>query len=438
MYAYKIVFITVFLVISAFAQEAPKWLVQDPDKTGIYFRGESPWYLIKDALVAQAATQDALKDAYAKVSDYFGLNIKSTTTIEQQASLKSSSSAMKQTIQTKTNQLIFDLKPLKTYKEISENEEYFKIHVLLKLDPQTEAKIKAQMKKDEQEYEALKKQILDAINKKDFYKAENLLTLAKGKRAAYLDDTLPHLEARIAKLKAGMLNATMELDKTTFAPDEEIKLAVSLNQKGYLYLFLKGDGTLEMFFPSRYQRDNALDAHESLFFPNEDTPLIAYKELLGKDVELIAVASKKRLAIERFANDVIDGVFLFDTNNKKLRQTLKHCMQQAQCTQTKQKIFIKKQNRYAKMYYTIKASDDIIEQIKSYLRSQGVYQAKTTQKKVVFFINTKKVYSSLLEDYVLQYNVTTKIYYHNKMIKKEKRSFSKEELLAYIKNKLAS
>lgn len=144
--------------------------------------------------------------------------------------------------------MIFNIKPSKIFKEFDEDEKQFRFYVLLKLDKTTEKNIKQEMEQDKKEFIKLKEKVILAIEQKDYFKAENYIELAKGKRAAYMDDTLEKLEKRLEKLKKGMLLASINIDKTIFMPKEQINVEVSINQDGYLYIFYDTGDDIEMLF----------------------------------------------------------------------------------------------------------------------------------------------------------------------------------------------
>ncbi len=411
------------LISSLFASEDPKWLTWTQDKDAKYFLGVSTWYIVDDALVESASHQDALNNGYAQVSSYFGLNIKSELDVQSHSSQGKVSRDIKEKIHTKTNQLIFDLKPYKTYKKLSENGKYFQLYVLLRLDHATELKIKEQMKKDQQEFKLLKQKILKAIDEKDLYKARTLLELAKGKRAAFIDDTLLQIEKRLQSLEKGSLQADISIEKTVFAPNEDISFEVNLNKDGYLYVFYDNTSEVEMLFPNKYQRRNFLKNKEPVYFPNDDVEVHADAD--AKELRLYVIASKNRLSFQKYKEDVFNGMLIFSSLDV-VKNVALECLSQAHCTQ--KNIVLKVQsNRKNDKKIIIKSSEKIKQKVKKYLKSQGIV-SKKSNKVVSLAIQEHRAYSSLLQSYIVEYDVTLKYFKNAKLIKKQKITSVENEL----------
>ncbi len=426
--------IIVFLVFSSIlfaSAKAPLWLITDPDSNFKYFRGVSTWYITNDAMVREASQKDALNSGFSNVSDYFGLNIKSTFDIKTKSDKNGASTTTSQSIKTKTNQLIFDMKPFKSFMEYSEDGDNFRLHILLKLSKVTESKIKKEMKKDKKEFDELTVEILNLIEKKDFFKAQNLLEVAKGKRAAYIDDTLFQIQSRVDKLKKEALFATLEINKKSFLPNEEIQLEVSLNDKGYLYLFYDTGSDIEMLFPNKYARNNYLRKQELVSFPNDDiNQLLAYEESLGLKTSIYAVASKENLTLQRYKEDVIDGIYIFNRSGE-YKQMIAKCIAQANCTKSEVKFNISNKNNNPKILLEFNTTAKLKKDLRKYLKLQGIVSRKSSSK-IVFNITKKTKYSHMMGMNISKYDVNFSFYKNNNRLKYKNMECDKEELFELI------
>lgn len=410
----KIILLLVVLNSIVFAiSNEPKWLISDPDNKAKYFRGVSTWYITDDAMTRETSQKDALHSGYSKVSDYFGLNIKSTLNINKTSDNYGVSTSIKKNIKTKTNQLIFDMKPIKSYIQYSENKENFRLHILLKLDKTTESKIKKEMEKDKKEFEALKTDILKHIERKDFFKAQNLLEIAKGKRSAYIDDTLSKIETRLTQLKNGILIATLDINKKQYLPNENINIEVSLNSKGYLYLFYDTGSDVEMLYPNKYQRNNYLDKQEMISFPNDNiNQLLAYEESKGLDTSIYAIASKENLVLQRYKSDMIDGIYIFNKDGE-YTNIINRCIEQAKCIKTKIDFTISDKTNYPNIKLIFNTENDLKNKIIKSLKSKGIV-SKNGNRKIIFDIKSENMYSDLLEVDIKKYLITANYFFNNK------------------------
>lgn len=412
----QILFIMI-ITINVFANDTlPSWIKKDPDNSAKYFRGISTWYGVDDYRMKELSQKDSLNSAYMSLGNYFGLNIKSKIEINKKRDSYGTSTKIKKDIKTKSNQLLFDIKPFKTYKEFSSDKQYFKVHILLKMDSLIESKIKLKMDKDKEEFAKLKQKVLNAIENKDFYKAENFLELAKGKRAAFIDDTVETLEKRLKKLKDGLLVATVEINKKRYMPKENINLDVSVNKDGYLYLFYDTGDDLEMLFPNKFQRKPKLKANSLIQFPNEDVTLEAYEESLNKNTKIYAIASKKNLSIKKYFVDQIDGIYIFEKDGKQNKK-IKRCIDQGECTKSIVKFKVTNQSDI-KVKFEFRCNSNIKQDIKNIFRAKGIKSQKSDIR-IVLDIKKKRKYSSLIESYIESYTIKAKLYNKNKL-KKEK------------------
>lgn len=408
--------VTIFCNLAAADQKLPLWIDKDPDNQGKYFRGISTWYGTDDYRMKDRAYKDALNNGYISLGSYFGMNIKSELVINKKIDDSRSSKKIKQNITAKSNQMIFNIKPVETFRELDEDKKHFRLYILLKLDDKTDVKIKKEMRKDEKEFELLKEKVIGAIEKKDYFKAENFLELAKGKRAAYMDDTLDKLKKRLEKLKKGMLLASINIDKTTYMPKEQINIEVSINQDGYLYIFYDTGDDIEMLFPNKYQRKAKLKANDMVIFPNEDIYLEAYEESLNKDTKLFAVASKKHLNIKKHSIDKIDGIYIFEKEGKQ-NDNINRCINQGECTKNIVNFKVSKQNgKNISIIY--KCDSEIKNKIQKAFASKGIISQKSDQK-LSLDVKRQSKYSSILESNVETYKITAK-FYSNGKLKKER------------------
>lgn len=418
-------------------EEAPQWLSVDPDKKAQYFRGVSTWYVANDAVTAPYAQREALKDGYSKVSDYFGLNIKSSVELSGYSDADSGDTQLKTHITTKTNQLIFDLKPIKSYREYTEDKKNFRVHILLRLDSITEHKIKAEMQKDREAYEKTKEKIIKLINQREYFQAQNLLESAKGMRSAYMDDTLTQIEKRLLQLKDGALRATLEINKRNYLPNENINVEVSLNKRGYLYLFYDTGSDVEMLFPNKFQRDNYLKKEEMIYFPNDAiNQLIAYEESEGLHTAIIALASKEHLALKRYKSDTIDGVYIFDKDGV-YQDVIKRCIKEAKCSETRRDFTISSTTSHHNIELEFQTTSKLKNRITQYLMHQGVV-SKRGRDKIVFVINKEMHYSSLLGMNIVKYRIKALYFKDNQKLKKEVRECSQEEIFSEIESLINS
>ena len=416
------------VVLELFAQELPKWVVKLPsDEKGVYFVGVSKWYVTNDASMPPKAKKDALQNGYAQISDYFGLNIKSSFDMKRSVNNGNASTTVKSHITTKTNQLIFDIKPIKEFRQESEDGKDFRIYYLFLLTKDIKNKIKTEMKKDEHEFKELQKQIIDAINKKEYYKAKNLIEVAKGKRSAYMDDTISQLEKRLNALIAGQLHAKIEIEKTTFLPGENISFSVILNKNGYLYLFYETPEEIDMLYPNLYRRNEYVKANVPVVFPDVDNDLYvnAYKEDIGKKVQLVAIASKKLLDIKSLAIDRDEGIYIYDKNGR-YKNIIKECLKNNFCTQTIIPLKVSKHIGIA-IELSINADEKTKRKLFRYLRGKGIIDKKS-QKKIQFSIHKTSKYSQSLGVTITSYNIKAKAYKNTKQIKEINEDCSEDDM----------
>ncbi|MCW8895893.1 MAG: DUF4384 domain-containing protein [Sulfurimonas sp.] len=285
------------------------------------FRGVSDWYPAEDIAKEHLAGKSATQNAYALISKYFGISIKSHVELNNSQN------------NTKTDQLILSLKAFKTYKEVDENKKNFRVHVIIFLDEKNEKTILDKIK-DEQEFNELKKNILASIDKKKYSKAKKLLNLAKEKQSAKTDESIIIIEKRLNTIIDSLLHAKIILSKKSYVPDESIEVEVSLNQDGYLYLFYETGLDVAMIFPNEKQRVPRLQKDESLFFPNENVEnLTAYKDDLGREVKFYAIASKAILPIKSLSEERVDGVYIYEKTGS-YKKLLNKCLKEDICTKS--------------------------------------------------------------------------------------------------------
>jgi len=430
---FKKIGIFIFLTSFLLAVESPMWLENDPDKNALYFRGASTWYVTADAITREKSQKDALHSAFAKISDYFGLNIKSTLEVKEEVHNGNLSQHTKSSIETKTNQVIFGLKPSKTYIEYNEDENNFRVHLLVVLDKQHEAQIRAKMKQDEKEYLALKKELIRQIELKNFFKAENILERAKGKRAAYVDDTLVKIEERLIKLKDGLLVANITLNKKKFLPNEEIEFEVSLNNKGYLYIFYDTGSDIEMLFPNKYMRKNYLNKEQLISFPNDDIEqVLAYEESMGLKTKIFAIASKKNLLLQRYKADEVDGVYIFQKSGK-YRDIIKNCVDQASCLKAQVAFEISTKTDYKKVKIVVDTSRALQRSVYAYLQAKGI-KSHNSVYSVVFQLKKQKSYSKLIGRTVIKFDVVATLFKGTKKLNRDSVQCDESDLNQVIKD----
>jgi len=419
--------IIIFLFVLLYSK--PLWIENIPQSdNSIYFVGSSKLYQNNDTFLEEKAKKDALNDAYTQIANYFGVKIESTLKINTIATNSQAYKKIESTTITKTNQLIFDLTPIKIYKDIQDD--YYRIYVLIKLDKNTEKKIKKLLQDDKDRYEKTLKEIENLIKEKRFYEAKNKISLAKGFRSASFDDRLSNLEKRLKYILNNILKATLILDKTIFFPDEDINIQAYLNTTGYLYIFnYTGDG-YELLFPNKIDRNPKLKAKEVEILPNEDISVVAYEDLVGKKGAIIAIASKEFLPITQFAKEEIDNVYIFDKNilNNKLFTI---CFRENRCIKTTKeyKVVFATPKKYKLQFFT---SSKLQKDIQSFLKENGI-RSFNSDKLLQFQIKTKKEYSSLLDEYVVTYIMKVKYFNNNQLQKTKKFVLEWDDLLEQIK-----
>ena len=399
--------------INLFAQdELPSWVTVDPDKKGVYFRGISTWYVSDDARTRGLSRKDALRDAYSSVSEYFGLNI----SYRAKQIVSETHKSFKSTTKTKTNQLIFDLKPIKNFIEYSEDRENYREYVLILLNKKVENKIKKEMRKDKEEFKALKAQVLELIKEKNYFEAKNTLELAKGKRSAFMDDTVDTLEKRLQILIDGRLVSKLTVSKKIYKPDEEIELEASINQDGYLYLFYVTGTDVEMLYPNKYRRSPYLKKERMIQFPNEDIEsLLAYEEDLNQKVQFYAVASKKNLSLKQYAKESVDGIYIYNKNGKYI-EIIKNCIHDGLCMKTTVNFRISNTVSANMASVTFIANSNIKQSLIKYFRKKGI-RTKVSHKQIIFKIKKESRYSRSLEQRIVSYNIHASLHRGSKRIK---------------------
>ena len=421
----KIIYILLIgLYLCAQENIEPKWILHDPDNKGIYFRGYSSWYVTENARMEALAQKDAVSNAYASVSDYFGIKIDSSLQIEKTLTNTRTNVKIHSKVKTQTSQLIFNLKPLKKYVQFNQDKSNFRVHILILLDKATEQSIKSVMKKDEDEFKALMGKVQLHIEQKKYLQAQNILELAKGKRAALFDDSVNRQEKRLKELMKGILNARLQINKKMYLPDEEIHLEASLNQKGYMYIFCETSSDIEMIFPNIYQRNAYIKKEELISFPSEDISLIAYEEDLEKSVRFFVIASKKNLGLKPLAQEEIDGIYLYNKEGEFLN-LIDKCIEEGGCSKgvTAFNISNKLDVNAIEIQYLMQ--EDIATTMQKYFRENGVKIGKST-KKIVYSIGKETRYSKALDTVLVVYTIEAKLYEKDILLKtvSEESSYS--------------
>jgi hypothetical protein len=411
----------VMVAMIAMAEEAPKlpaWIEQDPDSNGAYFRGLSPWYVSDDASMSRHAEKDALKDAYHKVAGYFGVQIIASVRVKQKGTETAKSTTVQRDVESRTNQLIFKLEPVKSFEEFNADRSNFRTYVLLQLDPESERQIWSIIEADKREFEAIKAEVLELIEAKSYFKAQNRLDIAKGMRSATMDDTVASLQKRLDELKAGQLMAKLSVSKQRFLPRETIHAEVSLNQQGYLYLFYDNGSDVELLFPNEMQRNNYLKKEQLVDFPNNDVMLSAYESSLDKNVSIRAVASKKRFDLFTRSIDTIDGVHIFASDDRVFDE-FQHCIDEGECTESVSFLSVTNQLAYEALEITIQAEEPVKQKIEHALAQRGIISSASNRKLHISLVKQRK-YSNLLESWIESYAI--KAYFddgagNNKIVK---------------------
>lgn len=408
-------------------EELPLWIEKDPDNRGIYFRGVSTWYVSDDARTRGLSKRDALEKAYSLVSDYFGLNIAATSELKED----NEHIRMKSNIKTKTNQLIFDLKPQKSFIEFSEDEESYREYILILLDKATEVKIRQEMKKDQQEYKVLKARVLQLMQEKHYFRAKNILELAKGKRSAFMDSTITSIEARLQNLIDGEISTNLSIDKKTYKPDEAINLEVSLNKDGYLYLFYVTSSDVEMIYPNKYQRSSYIKKAKTILFPNDSVEtLVAYEEDLNKKVQFYAIASKKNLGLKRYALEQIDGAYLYNKQGEYLN-IIQKCIENSSCTKHVVNFNISDKVDSNLASVNIIADNVLKTSLEKYFKSKGI-STKASEKQITYTIHKDSSYSQSLEMQIVSFNITASLYKNSRLITKRQEDCDEDEIADYL------
>jgi len=428
----KIIYI-VLLVVCVYAQDnlEPKWILHDPDEKGIYFRGYSSWYVTDNARMEALAEKDAVHNAYASASDYFGIKIDASLDIEKTEHNTGTNVKIKSKVKTQTSQLIFDLKPLKKYVQFNADKSNFRVHILILLDKGTEQSIRRVMLEDENEFKTLMQQVQVHIKQKQYLQAQNVLELAKGKRAALFDASVSQQEKRLNALIKGVLSAKVQINKRTYLPDEEIYLEASLNQKGYLYIFYETSSDIEMIFPNAYERSSYIKKEELISFPNDDISLIAYEEDMDKEVNFFIIASKKNLGLKSLAQEEVDGIYLYEKEGEFLK-IIDTCIEQGECSRNSIPFVISNKPNVVAVKIEYKMHDDIAKTIQEGFRLKGVKTGESSRK-IVYSIAKEMRYSKGLDTMLAVYTIEANMYKNISLLKtlKEESPYSRLSETAY-------
>ena len=310
------------LTLGLYANEVDEWVENDSQTIQKLFRGTSEWFVTNDLNKESIAKEHASENAYRFISEYFGITIKSTFGFNKQPQND-----------TKTTQLILNLKSFKTYQELDENKKNFREHVIIFLDDESKKKIR-DLLLDRQELKELKKKVLTSIDEKKYFKARNFLNLAKTKQSALADNSIGIIEKRLNILIATLLQAKLTLNKKVYQPDESIELEVSLNQDGFLYIFYETGLDVAMIFPNKHQRVSHLNKDESISFPNDSIEKVsAYEDDVGQTVNFYAIASKTILPIKSLCEERVDGVYIYEKTGS-YKKLIKKCLDNGLCTKT--------------------------------------------------------------------------------------------------------
>jgi hypothetical protein len=408
---------------------------EDPDSSGFYFRGESSLYISSDHRSYNKAYKEAVSRAFAEVSSFFGLAIASNLEIKKVTTQDISLTDAKSTIKTASNHLILDMKPEQTYQRFSDSKEHFSIIVLLKLDKKTKERIEKEAKADKAKLAALKTQILEYIDKKDFYRANNSLEIALGMRAATTDDTLPQLKKQVLALMDKALISTIFLSKKSYLPNEAMRANITLNNDAYVYVLYEGCGDTELLFPNQYQKKNKISKGAALHFPNDDISLMAYEEFLDCNKTAIrVVASKSYLPVMKYAIDEIDGVSLLAADTP-FEADIKRCVDQALCSDNRQKFMIEKAKQKIRMRVRFHGHKKMRKRLHKYLKRHGITGDKS-HLDAHFHIHKIKKYSKMLQRHVSSFQVDSNITRGKKLLCKHRRQLNESEIDDYIVNYL--
>ncbi len=423
--------ITILLILATFIlsanSEMPEWMLKDPDTKGKYFRGTSAWYVTDDARMEALSKADAMHNAYSYVSEFFGVNVASSFEMNEKVKDDEKTLDTNTNIKTKSNQLILNLKPVSIHVELDDSKENFRLHVLILLDKIGENKIQNEMVKDKEEYYLLKEKAIKAIDKKEYFKAKSFLEEAKGKRYAFVDDTIKKIEQRLKTLIDGLLIAKLSINKKTYLPDELIEIEASLNQKGYMYLFYETSSDVEMLFTNERNRIAYVKKEQLISF-GEDERVVAYEEDLGKKVQFYAIASKKNLALKGLSVDIVDGIYIFNKHGK-YKEIIKRCIDEGECT--KSAVDFKISRSVGSEPVELVFNSEIATKASKYFRSKGIV-SKKGNKKIVFDVKKHSNYSQQLDMNIETYTINAKLYKKNSLIKTIKDECSSDELNEYL------
>ncbi|MDA7817988.1 DUF4384 domain-containing protein [Sulfurimonas sp.] len=423
------IFFMLFTLLLCADNEMPQWIIKDPDTKGKYFRGTSSWYVTNDARMEKLAKEDAMHNAYSFVSEYFGVNIASSFEMNEKVVNNQKTLNTTTNVKAKTNQLMLDMKPLKEFIESDESEENFRLHVLILLDRVGENRIRREMLKDKQEFQALKNKALKAIENKEYFKAKNFLELAKGKRNAFVDDTIKKIETRLQKLINGLILSNLTINKSIYMPDEYIQLEASLNQDGYMYIFYETSSDVEMIFPNESNRVAFVKKEKLLSFGNEDEDrIVAYEEDLNKPVKFYIIASKKNLALKGLSDETSEGIYIFGKTGK-YQDVIERCLGEGDCT--KKVVPFKISNVVNAKAIKLVINSDKRSNITKYFKSKGVV-SKESSTKLVFDIKKYTSYSQQLETTIETYKIKAKLYKNGSRIKILHDESSPSELNEYL------
>ncbi len=397
----KIILLLLFTLTLYANSEPPKWIVEDPDNSGKYFRGISDWYISDDINIVTTAKVDALESAHSKAFNHFEID---------------------------TNQLISSLKPIKSYIETSE--EKSRLHVLIYIDEYTQRSIDAEVMA-KKEFDTLKEQILLSIENKKYFKAKDALKLIKKRHTAYIDEDIKDIEKRLTQIIKDLLLANIILNKKTYLPDESIELEVSLNKNGYLYLFYETGSDVQMIFPNESQSSAYLKKGELLSFPNDNIKRItAYEEDLGNSVKFYSVASKKDLYIKSLSLEREDGIYIYEKTGKYIK-LIQSCIDDGECIKSVVNFKISNNTSLEGVELEFLSDDVDKESIIKYFKSKGVVSEKSS-KKIDFNIKKISKYSRKPNISVDTFKITLYLYKKGTLVDTLEDECSQEELNEYL------
>jgi hypothetical protein len=341
----------------------PKWVetIPDDDKQCKYFVGHSSWYIKNDIRSESLAKAEAGKSALDELSKFLGVNVSSEFNMKKEISNDYSSTKMDKTIKTKTSQFIQDIKPKEIFIDENKKDENIKAYVLVCLDSSTQNKLETESKKDKEEFDTLLVKANESFLSKNYYEAKNYLALAKGKRSAYMDNSVVSLEQQIKKIYDDLIEAKIEMSDTAQI-NQNIEFSGSLTQNGYLYIFENENGVNRLIYPNistqirQFKKFKYFNGNEDLISKSYDNTY------LEKDIKWTFLASKMVLPLAKHKLKFDNDEMIFDNSISEITP-IKECLKNSKCTLESKDINITSEYIFPKLKIQIKSNQAYSENI---------------------------------------------------------------------------